>query len=269
METKIPEQLQPSRHRASSTSHSDKKGHVKTLAYFAHDEDDLKAAREARSGSVATSAPRYARTRPRERRHEGTLRSAPPEADAAPRPRSARRRRCAAHGGRHRAGTDSPQRSEPRRTGGRSAGPGLSLCASCRDVEGSRARPGAVKPDLPSPHRAAPRLAYLRAVFQRLLDGQLVDAGHGGRGDRSAPLLLPLPSARPAGWAPPQRDARPRPEPDVPPAAARRPLQLAPPPSRATRYWSAGPSVCSRSRSRLGGHLTGGVWPFGLFSRAR
>lgn len=63
-------------------SHSSNKRHerlsIKTFAYFVQDEDDQKPSREARTGSVGTSAPRYTRTRTQERRQEGTQRTAPP-----------------------------------------------------------------------------------------------------------------------------------------------------------------------------------------------
>lgn len=79
----------------------------------------------------------------------------------------------------------------------------------------------------------------------------------------------PAPLGSPSWLGPPRRATRgPAPNRMSLPPAARCPLRLAPPPSRATRYWSAGPSVCSRSRSRLSGRLTRGVWRFELSSRA-
>lgn len=78
-------------------------------------------------------------------------------------------------------------------------------------------------------------LSHLRAVLQRLLDGQFIDAGHGGH--RAEPPRLRCPRAGPAG-----------PDPHRPPPAARRTSR---PPRARLPHWRAWLPPLARPASPL------------------
>lgn len=105
--------------------------------------------------------------------------------------------------------------------------------------QGSNAGPG--EQGL-GPMRPPPDVSHLRAVLQRLLDGQFVDARHGG--GRAEPPRLRSPHASPA-WPDP-----PRPPPAGRPAPCAPGLPIGPPAPCPSVHWS--------SRSLPGCPLAGG-----------
>lgn len=244
-------------------SHSSNKRHerlsIKTFAYFVQDEDDQKPSREARTGSVGTSAPRYTRTRTQERRQEGTQRTAPPHrpklTPALP-PRAARSAQRGMRRGerppphRDSAAADSPQRSERAphgRTGGR-AGPPAPRRASetLREAALGLALPSQARSALPSSSCSSPNLPG------GCLPASPRWAACRCRAWRPRGLICvaaaPTPLASPSWLGPPGSATRgPAPNRMSLPPAAHLPLRLDPPPSRPVCYWSAGPSVCPHS----------------------
>lgn len=118
------------------------------------------------------------------------------------------------------------------------------------DRAGSSAGPGA--------HAwARSGLPHLRAVLQRLLDGQLVDAGHGGGRADCAPLQLRSPQRSDPPLLPGHNTASPAPLRAGCPALPAWPFHWFFHPACPACYWWAGLSVCLHERAARG-RLRGG-----------